>query len=386
MKKFVFVLLISFPILLSAQTTFASLGPTDSGGSGYKTVSTNSNIIVSNVMVNDGTDMYYSSATNQSGYTVGPFSIKANGSGTKVFTFEGMNFRGYYSLTVDAAHSSIVFKDINGSTIQTMTLNSNKSLTSSSTSVASFFDNGTTVPINNVAEIIVEVYENSGVANQQNSANFNYVDITLSNYAMPVELTAFNANIKDDTIELNWETATEVNNYGFEIERTTPHPPPYQGGSGEAGGGWEKIGFVQGHGNSNSPKEYSFTDKPDNSGKFQYRLKQIDNDGKFEYSPVVEINLEIPAEFSVKQNYPNPFNPTTTINYSVPSVGISFMKFVQIKVYDILGNEVATLVNEEKQPGNYEVEFNAGNLSSGIYFYQIVSGKYSAIKKMIVLK
>ncbi|MFA6596940.1 MAG: T9SS type A sorting domain-containing protein [Ignavibacteriaceae bacterium] len=193
--------------------------------------------------------------------------------------------------------------------------------------------------------------------------------------ALPVELTSFSATIIQGNISLNWQTATEVNNYGFEVERAAT----------SLGMTWEKIGFVQGHGNSNSPKEYSYADKPDGGSRFKYRLKQIDTDGKYEYSPEVDVSLDIPTEFSIKQNFPNPFNPTTKIEFSIPTDNN-----VQIKVFNVLGMEVATLLDEHRQAGTYSVEFStiggASNLSSGVYFYKIVSGKYSEIKKMIFLR
>ena len=204
---------------------------------------------------------------------------------------------------------------------------------------------------------------------------------------LPVELTSFTASVLESKVILNWQTATEVNNYGFEVERTSPRPSLYEGEGGEAGRGWEKIGFVQGHGNSNSVKEYSFTDKPNGGTKFKYRLKQIDNDGKYEYSKEIEIDLGMPNEFSLSQNYPNPFNPSTTIRYSIPNVIASEAKqSVVLKVYDILGNVVATLVNENKAAGNYEVKYDASNLSSGIYFYKLQSGSFVQTKKFILIK
>ncbi len=192
----------------------------------------------------------------------------------------------------------------------------------------------------------------------------------INNEPLPVELTTFTASIANNKVTLYWQTATEVNNYGFEVEQIT-----YQNSK------WEKIGFVQGYGNSNSPKSYSFTDVPNDGTEFTYRLKQIDFDGKFEYSPEVIVNLEVPANFSVKQNFPNPFNPTTKIEFAIPSDNN-----VKIKVFNVLGMEVATLVNEHRQTGKYNVEFNASNLASGIYIYKIVSGKYSEIKKMILMR
>jgi len=187
--------------------------------------------------------------------------------------------------------------------------------------------------------------------------------------ALPVELTSFTALVQNKTVNLEWSTATEVNNYGFNVEWRMENVE------------WRKIGFVQGHGNSNSPKSYSFEDKNPRVGKLQYRLKQIDFDGAFEYSDVVEVEVEAPKQFVVYQNYPNPFNPTTNISYEIP-----VKSNVVIKVYNVLGSEVATLLNEEKLPGRYQVEFKASHLPSGIYFYSINAGEYKSTKKMILLK
>jgi len=197
---------------------------------------------------------------------------------------------------------------------------------------------------------------------------------------LPVELTSFTASVSGGKVTLNWQTATEVNNYGFEIERTSPRPSP-QGEGGEAGRGWEKIGFVAGNGNSNSPKDYSFVDKTVLSGKYFYRLKQIDNDGQFEYSNIVEVDLGVPAEFSLAQNYPNPFNPSTTIKYQLPERSL-----VTLKLYDILGREVHTLINEDQSPGNYKVELNGSRFASGVYIYRITAGKFTAVKKLTFSK
>jgi uncharacterized delta-60 repeat protein len=186
---------------------------------------------------------------------------------------------------------------------------------------------------------------------------------------LPVELTSFTASTTGSTVKLNWQTATEVNNYGFEILRSAQNDK------------WEKIGFAQGHGNSNSPKEYSFTDNPKGGNSFKYRLKQIDFDGKYEYSDVVEVNLGTPANFAVRQNYPNPFNPTTKIKYQLPQ-----NSFVTIKVFDAIGREVKTLVNQHETTGFHEISFNGKELSSGMYIYRIQSGKFIQTKKMLLMK
>ena len=192
--------------------------------------------------------------------------------------------------------------------------------------------------------------------------------------ALPVELSAFTVSVKDAVVKLNWETKTEVNNFGFEVERKA-------GGIESSRSQYEKIGFVNGNGNSNSPKNYSFADNNAVSGKYCYRLKQIDNDGKFEYSNAVEIDLGTPQEYTLNQNYPNPFNPSTVISFSVPVTAP-----VTLKIYDAIGNEVVTLVNEEKTAGIYNIEFNAMDLTSGIYFYKLQAGSFIETKKMLLIK
>ena len=140
--------------------------------------------------------------------------------------------------------------------------------------------------------------------------------------------------------------------------------------------------FPEGHGNSNSAKQYSYVDNSVRAGQsYSYRLKQIDFDGQFEYSKVVNVEVGVPMEYSLAQNYPNPFNPSTSIEYTVPS-----NEYVTLKVYDVLGNTVSTLVNENKEAGKYNVMFDASNLTSGIYFYSIQAGKFNQVKKMMLVK
>jgi hypothetical protein len=188
---------------------------------------------------------------------------------------------------------------------------------------------------------------------------------------IPVELTSFTASVLQNSVRLNWSTATEINNSGFEILRFAQNDNE-----------WKTIGFVPGFGTTTETKSYSFTDENISTGIFKYRLKQIDFDGSFEYSNEIEVEVDLtPKEFVLYQNYPNPFNPKTVISYQLPVTGN-----VTLKVYDILGNEVATLVNEEKQPGVYNIEFNSENLSSGIYIYQLLTGEFTSIKKMVLLR
>ncbi len=224
---------------------------------------------------------------------------------------------------------------------------------------------------------------------------FSIDDMVIETAILPVELTSFTAHFDEFDVNLYWETATEVNNYGFEVERASSSTTPVQEGC------FEKIGFVQGHGNSNSPKQYRFIDNDPPSGYLQYRLKQIDTDGKYEYysltaevdATITSLNDEkLPEQFHLSQNYPNPFNPITTIQYSVPLISknsqfsIPNSQLITLVIYDVLGNEVSQLVNKSQAPGFYEVEFDGSNLSSGAYFYRLSAGSSVSTKKFILMK
>ena len=209
--------------------------------------------------------------------------------------------------------------------------------------------------------------------------------------SVPVELSTFAASVQQSNTELQWQTATEINNYGFEVERrsTSPVSPPYQGGDNR--GGWLKVGFVAGAGTSNSPHEYAFSDQKLPAGRYAYRLKQIDNDGLFKYSNSVEVEIKnVPSVFSLEQNYPNPFNPSTTIRFGLPNVGTQYI--VSLNVYDILGRKVATLVDGIKEAGFVEVVWKA-NVASGLYIYRIEAistdnpnSRFVNAKKLLFLK
>jgi photosystem II stability/assembly factor-like uncharacterized protein len=189
---------------------------------------------------------------------------------------------------------------------------------------------------------------------------------------LPVELSSFSASIIGSTVKLNWSTETEINNYGFEIERYALSAERQA---------WEKIGFVNGNGNSNSPKSYSFTDNNVESGKYSYRLKQIDNDGQFEYSKAIEVDLGAPKKYELSQNYPNPFNPTTTIKFNLPEAGN-----VKLTLFNILGQELKTLVNEFKESGVHTINFDASDLNSGMYIYKLEAGSFVQTRKMTLVK
>lgn len=197
-------------------------------------------------------------------------------------------------------------------------------------------------------------------------------------FPLPVELTSFLSTISGSNVTLNWSTSTEVNNSGFDIERRVAGI--------ETQNIWVKIGFVSGNGNSTELRNYQFADNGLNQGKYNYRLKQIDFNGNFNYYNLSnEVIVGNPEKFNLSQNYPNPFNPSTKINFDIPNDG-----FVSLKVYDMTGREVANLVNEFKTSGYYTVNFNASNLSTGVYLYRIsadANGKsFSSEKRMVLIK
>ncbi len=192
-------------------------------------------------------------------------------------------------------------------------------------------------------------------------------------YIVPVELVSFTGTNQNGNVVLNWSTATETNNSGFEVQRLTPD-------------GWQNIGFVQGYGTTTERHHYSFIDNSVISGSYTYRLKQIDLTGTFEYSPEIQVEVVVVNIYSLNQNYPNPFNPGTTISFS-----LAVDSKVSVKIFDLLGQEVSSLVNTTLPAGIHDVKFNAGGLNSGVYFYQIdASGidgsNFSSIKKMILAK
>ena len=197
---------------------------------------------------------------------------------------------------------------------------------------------------------------------------------TITDHIMPVELISFSGYSEYGKVYLNWQTASELNNLMFEIERREI--------TDKNEGDWIKIGYRTGSGTTSEITNYSFVDDMRNINSFtaQYRLKQIDFNGDFSYSDIIDVKTS-KANYQLLQNFPNPFNPITKIRYSVPS-----LTRVQLKVFDILGAEIATLVNEDKPAGNYELNWNPGILPTGVYFYQLKAGDFVQTRKMILLK
>lgn len=195
------------------------------------------------------------------------------------------------------------------------------------------------------------------------------IGTTWVDVVVPVELSAFTAISQGNSVILNWSTASEINNSGFDVERKS------------ANSNWSTIGFVQGNGTTTDAKQYSFADKNLAAGNYSYRLKQIDFDGTFAYSDIVEANVSLPSQFELVQNYPNPFNPSTKIQFNLPEAGN-----VKLTVFNLLGQEVKTLINEFKEAGSHIINFNAEGLNSGIYLYRVEANGLSEVRKMTLIK
>jgi hypothetical protein len=189
---------------------------------------------------------------------------------------------------------------------------------------------------------------------------------------LPVELKEFTSTVKEHRVSLNWNTATEINTYGFNVERSADNK-----------GSWKNVGFVQGAGNSNAPKTYSFVDPSVANGNYVYRLKMVDNDGTYKYSSESSVAVNAPNTFALAQNYPNPFNPSTMISYSLATDAK-----VVLKIYNSLGSEVATVVNENQSAGPHSFSLSADryHLASGVYFYKLQAGSYIETRRMMLLK
>jgi len=185
---------------------------------------------------------------------------------------------------------------------------------------------------------------------------------------VPVELVSFSGTRVNGGIELNWQTATETNNYGFDVERSA------------SGDDWTRAGFVEGHNTTTLPQFYGFVDRNASSGTRYYRLKQIDNDGTSSFSKVIEISENLPSGFKLEKNYPNPFNPSTKISFELPASG-----HVTLRVYDVTGNEVALLTNGTLEAGRHVVEFSPSGLAAGNYVYRLSCNGFSLSGKMLYL-
>ena len=220
------------------------------------------------------------------------------------------------------------------------------------------------------------IYANGNSVNHDMTSDgdrWNYAEnfiISIIDRPLSVELSAFTSNVTGNNAELKWTTSSEENNAGFDIERSIVN------------GQWFKVGSVNGYGTVSTAVSYSFTDRNLATGNYSYRLKQTDFNGSFEYFNLSnEVYVGVPINFNLSQNYPNPFNPSTKISYALPNDGK-----ISLKIYDMSGKEVMTLVNEVKTAGYYSVSFNANSISSGIYFYTLKADEFTSTKKMVLVK
>jgi hypothetical protein len=213
------------------------------------------------------------------------------------------------------------------------------------------------------------------INNSNLTVNTNHTNTLTNGVALPVELVSFTAEAARLGAELNWKTVSETNNTGFDVERMAA-------GSSKSSGVWTKIGSVAGAGTTSEPKEYTFTDKMLRGGSYSYRLKQIDRTGAFKYSPEAAVTIAVPKEFTLSQNYPNPFNPATNFDFTLPSTGR-----VTLKVYNTIGEEVASLFDGIAVAGEYQqATFDASKLASGIYFARLTYDGKSLLRKMLLMK
>jgi photosystem II stability/assembly factor-like uncharacterized protein len=214
-----------------------------------------------------------------------------------------------------------------------------------------------------IADVCFPV-DNTGWASGANGAILH-----TTNAGTPVELSSFTAEVSGNDAVLKWITASETNNSGFEIQKSTD------------GINFTRTGFIAGNGTSAETHSYTFTDKSLAAGDYSYRLKQIDYDGTFTYSPIVEVNVANISAFTLKQNYPNPFNPSTKITFTLPE-----QTKVRLSVFNLLGEEIALLLDEVRSAGEHSVNFEGDNFPAAIYFYKLQSLSYSSVRKMILLK
>jgi hypothetical protein len=217
-----------------------------------------------------------------------------------------------------------------------------------------------------------QIFDGGPSGNYSNYIGIDLVQVKGVGY-IPVELTSFTAAANNNDVVLSWATATEKNNQGFEIQRNN-------------GNGFTTVGFVRGNGTTTQPQSYTFVDKNLNSGVYSYRLKQIDLDGTADFSKTVEVEILNPKEFALNQNFPNPFNPSTKINFS-----LAVDSKVSLKVFNVLGQEVSTLLNGNLSAGNHEINFNAAGMNTGVYFYKLEAAgidgtNFNSVRKMILSK
>lgn len=303
---------------------------------------------------------------------VPPVSTPAKGTGWFIYTNERLvndtlsTRRLYYRITVHNLSSAITSASfrigapgISGGLIAPITFNDS--------TVDSWYGSVSDVFLANALR--GHTYVNIYTANNPTGEIRGQLKYTKT-LSVPVEVSEINVSSTGNRVELNWTTATETNNYGFDVERSKDNF------------NFVKIGFVPGNGTSTEFRNYQFVDDGLETGKYYYRIKQMDYDGSVTYSRIFEIYVGVPQIYQLSQNYPNPFNPTTTISFMLP-----VRDKVTLKIYNVLGSEVGVLMNEEKDAGSYIINFDAKNLASGVYFYELrTSSGVSLTKKMNLIK
>ncbi|HEX7572690.1 MAG TPA: T9SS type A sorting domain-containing protein [Bacteroidota bacterium] len=193
---------------------------------------------------------------------------------------------------------------------------------------------------------------------------------------LPIQLSTFSgASTGGGSVKLSWGTVSETHNYGFYVERRK---------AGEQAFTTLPGSFIHGHGTTTVPQPYSFVDRSVTNGSWYYRLRQVDLDGSVHFNEAVQVEVllaALPVSFSLDQNYPNPFNPTTTIRYALPA-----RSYVTLSVFNTLGQQMATLVNDTQEAGYHEVRFDGASLASGVYFYRLKAGDFIQTRKLLLLE
>ncbi len=368
---------------ISGGSTLADAG-SQTGGSAFTGYHTNSSTVWSNPLGNGSQKSVSSTCWSVGDYYQFLFST-ANYSGISVTWSQMGSGTGPRDFKVQYSADGSTFTDASGANSSYMVTNDAWVSTSVKSASIRTIDLSSVSTIDNQPTVYVRLVDNSttninaGTVATSGSDRVDSVTVT-ANALLPIELASFTGIARGNAVELSWKTATEVNNYGFEIQRTPLLSPLEEGGTK---GGWAKIGFVSGNGTSNEAHSYSFVDNAATFGTYSYRLKQIDHDGKFQYSNTVDATVAMaPNTMMLGQNYPNPFNPETSIEFAVPATG-----YTTLKIYNVLGEEVATLVNGNVEAGVMNrVSFNAANFVSGLYFYMLRSGNFVDTKKMLLMK
>jgi hypothetical protein len=346
----------------------ATVGDIYLGGSDIVLSFNSTNFTSPTIQINDGSDdgSTFASLMNSN-------SVSVNSQAT---SYEDM------TVPVTPITSNLITLNVSGPTPGTQTV-FNKSVAKLSNGVTYTYGTYRIYGISNSSGTmgLVWVSASTKIYTFANTTPWNQSLVTndlpaITDHFLPVELTSFTASVSQLNTTLQWSTATEVNNYGFDIERRVVSNQP------SAVSSWTKVGFVQGNGTSNDKHSYSFSENITVSGTYAYRLKQIDNGGAFKYSQEAQVTIEVPKVFMLNQNYPNPFNPTTTISFTLAQDGMT-----TLKIFDIMGREVATLANGMMKAGVIQqVTFDASRLSSGIYFSCLENNGLRQIKKIVLMK